>query len=119
MNKVKPPYNINLLTQQTALQAINSHVQEKADQVDEIVFEKIRLSAMLKDRKEVLKVYSSDANFLLVKFLNPIAVFRHLRAHGIVVRDRSKTPLCEGCLRITIGTPHENNLVIKSLNGLN
>jgi histidinol-phosphate aminotransferase len=119
MNKVKPPYNINLLTQQTALQAINSHVQEKADQVDEIVFEKIRLSAMLKDRKEVLKVYSSDANFLLVKFLNPIAVFRHLRAHGIVVRDRSKTPLCEGCLRITIGTPHENNLVIKSLNELN
>ncbi|MBK8503063.1 MAG: histidinol-phosphate transaminase [Saprospiraceae bacterium] len=119
MNKVKPPYNINLLTQQAALQAIKDHVQDKNDQVDEIIFEKTRLAAILNDRPEVLKVYESDANFLLVKFVDPIGVFKHLRADGIVVRDRTKTPLCQGCLRITIGTPHENNLVIKSLNELN
>jgi histidinol-phosphate aminotransferase len=118
MNKVKPPYNINLLTQQTALQALKEHVRDKDNQVEEIIFERTRMAAMLRNRPDVLNVYRSDSNFLLVKFVDPIAVFRHLRANGIVVRDRSKTPLCEGCLRITVGTPNENNLVIKSLNEL-
>ena len=65
----------------------------------------------------VQKVYDSDANFLLVKVTEARAVYNHLLTKGIVVRDRSKVELCEGCLRITVGTEKENKDLIKNLEG--
>jgi histidinol-phosphate aminotransferase len=63
----------------------------------------------------VKKIYPSDANFILVKTTNPKGIYNHLVGLGIIVRDRSKVELCDGCLRITIGTPKEN---IELLNAL-
>lgn len=116
MNKVKPPYNVNQLTQKAALDALTMGLEKKEAEVIEINSERKRLTTLLEDRTEVLQVFPSEANFLLVKFSDPAKVFQHLKTAGIVVRDRSKTPLCEGCLRITIGTPEENNLVLETLN---
>lgn len=118
MNKVKPPYNINLLTQKTALESLTGQMVKKDKEVAEIISERMHLQHLLNQREEVLAIYPSDANFLLVKFTDPKKVFLHLRQAGIVVRDRSNTPLCEGCLRITVGTPRENSLVIDTLNKL-
>lgn len=118
MNKVKPPYNVNQLTQQVALQSLQEHGEKKEREIAEINAEKTKLIRLLQDREEVITVFPSDANFLLVKFRDPHKVFYHLKDAGIIVRDRTKTPLCEGCLRITIGTPAENKLVIETLNKL-
>jgi histidinol-phosphate aminotransferase len=64
----------------------------------------------------VEKVYPSDANFLLVKVKEAVKLYEHLLGDSIVVRDRSKVKLCEGCLRITVGTEEENRKLIESLN---
>jgi len=118
MNNVKPPYNINVLTQREGLRALIENEENKRNQVDEIIAERTNLAKRLEQHKAVKKVFPSEANFLLVRFDNPIRVFDLLKSRGIVVRDRSKTPLCEGCLRITVGTPDENKLVIDTLNQL-
>ena len=62
----------------------------------------------------VLIIYPSDANFILVKTLNPKDIYQFFVDKGIIVRDRSKVELCEGCLRITIGTPQENELLMEA-----
>jgi len=69
----------------------------------------------LKDLDIVLDIYPSDANFILVKTTNPRGIYNFLVERGIIVRDRSKVDLCEGSLRITVGTPAENELLIESL----
>ena len=61
----------------------------------------------------VEKVFNSDANFLLIKVKNPDALYQYLAQHEVVVRNRSREPFCEGCLRITVGTPEENNVLIE------
>jgi len=114
MNKVKPPYNINEASQQLALKAL-----ENVDQVNEWIKETLKerdnLVLALKNFDFVLDIYPSDANFILVKTTDPKAIYNFLVQHGIIVRDRSKVELCEGSLRITVGTPEENNILIKSL----
>lgn len=118
MNKVKPPYNINKLTQDHAFHALQQGVGNKSKEILEILSERTRMSNLLVQNPKVNQVNSSSANFLLVQFQDPQGVYIHLKAKGIVVRDRSSTPLCDGCLRITIGTPRENNMVIDALNQL-
>jgi len=114
MNKVKPPYNINEASQQLALKAlqnidlINLWIRETLAERDKLVIE-------LKDFDFVLDIYPSDANFILVKTTNPKGIYNYLVSKGIIVRDRSKVELCEGCLRITIGTPEENITLIQTL----
>ena len=114
MDKVKPPYNINEPAQELALKAL-----EEVGQVNEmirvIVTERIRLAEALPQIPMVEAVYPSDANFLLVKMRHARAIYEFLLHRGIVVRDRSRTPGCEGCLRITIGTPAENMKLWESL----
>jgi histidinol-phosphate aminotransferase len=113
-NKVKPPYNINLLTQQTALEALNQ--QDKMQLwVQELLSQRKELGESLEQLAWVDKIYPSDANFLLVKMEKPRAVYDFLVNQGIIVRDRSRVLLCEGCLRITIGTPQENQQLLTSL----
>ena len=114
MNRVKPPYNINEASQQLALKAL-----ENVDQVNEWIKETLKerdnLVLALKNFDFVLDIYPSDANFILVKTTDPKAIYNFLVQRGIIVRDRSKVELCEGSLRITVGTPNENNILIKSL----
>ena len=114
MNKIKPPYNINQASQELALQALNE-IEQVNEMIKEIVKEREILSEALVHLSLVNKVYPSDANFLLVKMDDPLAVYKKLLDQGIVVRDRSKVELCEGCLRITVGTPEENKTLLYAL----
>jgi histidinol dehydrogenase len=116
MNKVKYPYNINVLTAGTVL-AVVKEVKGRmpGPDVREILLERIKLADKLRALPAVLKVFPSDANFLLVKFIDPKGTYRYLADNGIIVRDRSTQALCEGCLRVTVGTPVENERLINML----
>jgi histidinol-phosphate aminotransferase len=114
MNKIKPPYNINQASQELALQAL-TEVEQVNNMIQEIVRERELLTNSLVELPVVQHIYPSDANFLLVRVSNAIEIYHHLLQEGIVVRDRSKVALCEGCLRITVGTPLENEALIKSI----
>jgi histidinol-phosphate aminotransferase len=113
-NRVKPPYNINQSTQELVLKALDE-VGQVNDMIKLIVQMRAELAAGLTRLTGVQKVYPSDANFLLVKVDDARAVYNYLLEQGIVVRDRSKVELCEGCLRITVGTEKENTELIKNL----
>lgn len=116
-NKVKAPYNINILTQRFALDRLNKR-QAMRDQTSEILNEKHKLMTLLPSIPCVQKVYPSDANFLLIKVTQADRIYEALVVEGIVVRNRSKEPGCENALRITIGKPKENDLLIQTLNSL-
>ena len=113
-NRVKPPYNIGQATQELVLKALDE-VGQVNDMIKLIVQLRGELELALKKLPVVQHVHESDANFLLVKVTDAKAVYNHLLQNGIVVRDRSKVELCEGCLRITIGTEKENVELIKNL----
>ncbi|HLZ89390.1 MAG TPA: histidinol-phosphate transaminase [Puia sp.] len=113
-NKVKPPYNISQATQELALKALEE-VGQVNDMIRDLVTMREQLSKDLAELSVVQRVYPSDANFLLVKVENARSAYEHLLRAGIVVRDRSKVELCEGCLRITVGTEQENAELLKSL----
>jgi histidinol dehydrogenase len=131
MNKVKYPYNVNVLSAakvseiirivKDAREAMNVKSAKNITKeivgpdVRMIVLERIRLADRLRGVAGVVRVYSSDANFLLVKFIDPKSTYQYLANNGIIVRDRSNLALCEGCLRITVGTPAENDKLIDVL----
>lgn len=114
MNRVKPPYNINQPSQELALQALDK-IEEVNEMIREIVKERSLLEVELPKLAVVKRVHPSDANFLLVEVTDAAGIYRHLLSRGIVVRDRSSVILCEGCLRITVGTPAENQALLKAL----
>ncbi|MGB8192595.1 MAG: histidinol-phosphate transaminase [Chitinophagaceae bacterium] len=114
MNKIKPPYNINQASQELALQALEE-VGQVNDMIREIVKEREALKQALLELPVVEKIFPSDANFLLVKVKDARGIYHYLLESQVVVRDRSKVELCEGCLRITVGTPFENKLLINAL----
>ena len=114
MNKIKPPYNINQASQELALQALGE-LEQVNTMILEIVSERKRLEQQLQQLKLVELVHPSDANFLLVKVSNARGIYEYLLDKAIVVRDRSRVELCEGCLRITVGTPAENEVLLKAL----
>ena len=113
MSKVKYPYNINVVAQKMALAKLDADAKDKA--VAEIVGQRFRLEKELVKCPEVKGIYSSDANFLLVRFDAPDVVYERLLAGGVIVRNRSKVPGCEGCLRITVGTTVENDRLLRLL----
>lgn len=115
MNKVKPPYNIGTPAQELALNALN-RIQEVNEWIRSTVSERDRLVRQLAQNLLIRKIYPSDANFLLVKVDEPKKVYNYLVDKGIIIRDRSGVTLCEGCLRITVGTPAENEMLITELN---
>lgn len=114
MNKVKPPYNINQASQDLVLQALEE-VGQVNDMIKEIVQQRGEMEKVLPGIPVVQKVYPSDANFLLVRVTDPKGIYDYLLEKGIVVRDRSKVLLCEGCLRITVGTEQENLALFDAL----
>ena len=114
MSAVKYPYNVNSLTIAEALRALRQHEGMKL-WVKEILEERERLSVALAGFSFVERVSPSDANFLLVRVEDPGTVYTYLVDQGIIVRDRSSVPLCAGCLRITVGTQKENDLLMDAL----
>jgi histidinol-phosphate aminotransferase len=114
MNKVKPPYNINGASQELALQAL-ANIKQVNSWIKETLVQRDKLVLQLKKFEFVLDIYPSDANFILIKTTDPKAIYNFLVQKGIIVRDRSKVDLCEGCLRVTVGTPAENDVLLKTL----
>jgi len=113
-NKIKPPYNINQASQQLALEALEG-IDGINAWIKETVHEREQLRAALLDLPFVLRVYPSDANFILVQVTEPKNIYQYLVHLGIIIRDRSSVVHCEGCLRVTIGTPTENRQLLQAL----
>jgi histidinol-phosphate aminotransferase len=114
LNKVKPPYNISSATQELALQALN-HWADKQTMVQEILAQRALLINGLAKNPLVLKIYPSDANFILAKVSEPYQIYDYLVENEIIVRQRANVQLCEGCLRITVGTQVENKTLLNAL----
>jgi len=108
--KIKAPYNINSLTR-FSLETAVKNAPVKDQYVTKLVKERERLKNLLESLAGVVKVYNSDANFLLFKCENPIDVQKRLAEKGIIIRDRSSQPKLEGCLRVSIGTEEENDIL--------
>lgn len=113
-NRVKPPYNINEASQQLALEALNN-IDQVNEWIKETITQREKLVSDLAKLTFVTKIYPSDANFVLVKTTDARGIYNYLVEKGIIVRDRSKIELCEGSLRITVGTPAENDKLIEAL----
>jgi len=114
LNKIKAPYNISQPAQAALLAGLDS-ADKMQEMVKEILEQRVVLCTMLEKLSLVNKVFPSDANFLLVKFDDAKSVMDYLLKETIIVRDRSKVLLCEGCLRITVGTKEENETLVASL----
>jgi histidinol-phosphate aminotransferase len=109
--RIKMPYNVNAVSQEIACQAL-SNPSVYGEQVSLIVSERERVAAALRGSRGVEQVFESEGNFLLVRFVNSGCVFQALRDRGIVVRDRGREVGCERCIRISVGTPEENDVLL-------
>ena len=118
LNKIKPPYNVNQLTQQRALQRV-LHQDLVKQEVKQILDEREELTKALKDLEFVAALYPTDANFVLAKVDDANKRYQQLLEKQVVVRNRSTQPLCENTLRFTVGTPEENKKLIAILKELN
>ena len=114
LNKIKPPYNINAATQELALKALDQ-LESVNTMIRETVREREALAKALTSIPGVMKVYPSDANFLLVKIESATTIYDYLKSEGIIVRNRSNVTLCEDSLRITVGTPEQNTELMEKL----
>tara|TARA_B100001146_G_scaffold208893_1_gene205394 strand:+ start:650 stop:1699 length:1050 start_codon:yes stop_codon:yes gene_type:complete len=114
LNKIKPPYNVNELTQQKALERVLA-VDEVFDEVESILEERNRLMIALQEIKFIKEIYPTDANFVLVKVDDASKRYQELIEKGIVIRNRTTQPLCENTLRFTIGTSEENKKLVEAL----
>ena len=114
INKIKPPYNINSLSEKKVLSELKN-IQTVKKNIMIVLNEKLKLQTALVNLCFVEKVFNSDANFLLVKVDDVKLRCTQLLKNGIIVRDRSNDFLCENCLRITVGTPDQNRFLIKTL----
>ncbi len=115
MMKVKAPYNVNRLTADTALAAFD-HAGRMQENVQKILSERRRLVSGLSGHPDLETVFPSDANFVLMRFRNAEAWYHHLAARGVIVRYRGDQLHCKNTLRITVGTPAENDRLIEEFN---
>ncbi|MCQ2224964.1 MAG: histidinol-phosphate transaminase [Paludibacteraceae bacterium] len=113
-NKVKYPYNVNILTQNKALEILRTP-KMVSDWVDILLKERAAMVDALKQLPIVEKIYPTDANFVLVKVNDAVKTYNHLVSKGIIVRSRHTVVLCGNCLRITVGTKEENATLMKEL----
>jgi histidinol-phosphate aminotransferase len=114
MNKVKAPYNINIVTQELALQALEE-VGQVNDMIKLLVDMRVALAQVIASMPHVIQVFPSDTNFILVKIPKARQLYEYLLSQGIIVRDRSALELCEDSLRITVGTEQENTLLVDAM----
>ena len=117
LNKIKPPYNINTLTQDAALKALQNK-DIVSDQITTVLKERSRLIKAFKTYDFIKKIHPSEANFILIKVDDANKRYDELIKKGIVVRNRSSQLNCENCLRITVGTPSENAQLLTLLKTL-
>jgi histidinol-phosphate aminotransferase len=117
LNKIKPPYNVNQLTQIKAIEQLSDKEKIKS-QIDSIIIQRVTLLKVLNEVSYITKIYPTEANFILIKVDNATKRYNELIAKGIVIRNRTSQPLCENCLRLTIGTEEENNALIAALKSL-
>jgi histidinol-phosphate aminotransferase len=118
LNKIKYPYNINILTQNQALLALKNVKQVNA-WVETLLAERVVLIRELEKLPFVQHIYPTAANFVLVKVPDANAIYQALVEKGIIVRNRNTVSLCIGCLRITVGTPEENKILLEELKKFN
>lgn len=118
LNKIKPPYNINELTQNHALKRLQGDARIRLE-IAEILNQKMLVMKVLRQVEFIQKIYPSEANFILVKVDDANKRYEQLLKKGIVIRNRSNQPLCEDTLRFTIGTPDENIKLVMALKALN
>lgn len=114
LNKIKYPYNLNVLVQKRAQEQLGKKEMKNA-WVKQILDERDALRLQLTRLPEVREIFPSDANFLMVRFDDARTLFRYMTERKVIIRDRSRVALCEGCLRITIGTPEENKILLNTL----
>lgn len=117
LNKIKPPYNVNELTQQRALERLFKS-SEVATEVNRILEQRSLINSELKTISFIEQIYPSDANFVLVKVDDATKRYNELINKGIVVRNRTNQPLCKNCLRFTVGSETENIKLITTLKAL-
>ncbi|WP_419211446.1 histidinol-phosphate transaminase [Maribacter sp. X9] len=117
LNKIKPPYNVNELTQERAIQRVSDQKSVK-EEVANILKEREKLNETLKSVPFVYKIYPTDANFILAKVDDANLRYGQLLQKGIVVRNRTTQPLCENTLRFTVGTSIENEKLISALKSI-
>lgn len=113
-NKIKYPYNINLLTQQQAMDTLQRYYEVER-WVSVLCEERGRLMAEFKKLPCCVTIYPTDANFFLAKVTDAGSIYHYLVQEGIIVRNRSHIALCDGCLRVTIGTRVEDNILLEAL----
>ena len=116
LNKIKYPYNVNLLTQEKALELLDEERMHR--QLAQILQERTRLRRDLSAIPLVRRIYPTDANFLLVDVGDADGVYLKLVEEGIIVRNRNRVTLCRGCLRITVGTPEEDDKLLAALRNM-
>ena len=116
LNKIKYPYNVNLLTQEKALELLDE--DRMRTQLAQILQERTRLRRDLSAIPLVRRIYPTDANFLLVDVGDADGVYNKLVEEGIIVRNRNRVTLCRGCLRITVGTPEEDDKLLAALRNM-
>lgn len=114
LNKIKYPYNINILTQQQALKALQ-HKEKVTEWVSLLKSERSRLISELGKMTLVKHIFPTDANFVLIRVDDANTLYQYLITKSIVVRNRNTVSLCLGCIRITIGTPDENNQLLQEM----
>lgn len=114
LNKIKYPYNVNQLTQQYALDMLR-HYDKIEFWIETLKEERSYLEQELAGIPCVIRIYPSDANFLLVKVTDAAEIYDYLTGEGIIVRNRDSVPLCGDCLRVTVGTRTENDALIAAL----
>ena len=111
LNKIKPPYNIGGATQEIVIKAL-ANTSFKKSSVSLLLAERTRLIESLGQIPEVLQIYPSDANFILVRFKNSNELFNYLISAKLITRNRSTVTLCEDSIRITIGLSEENDKLV-------
>lgn len=114
LSHIKYPYNLNMLTQQKALELLEDR-ETVAQWIATTLAERNKMAEQLSKFPFIQKIFPSDANFILLRTLNADTLYQHLVAQQIIVRNRNSVALCQGCVRITIGTPEENQLLVKAL----
>ncbi|PWG04383.1 histidinol-phosphate transaminase [Polaribacter aquimarinus] len=118
LNNIKPPYNVNELTQQKAISRLQ-RLDEIQNEIEQLVSERRRLKKELECCVSYIeKVYPSDGNFLLLKVDDANKRYNQLIEYGVVIRNRTTQPLCENCLRISVGVCEENQKLIRALKAI-
>jgi histidinol-phosphate aminotransferase len=117
LKKIKMPYNVNVLTQQKALEYLQNE-EIRVLEVNKILANRQLLETELSTISFIKKIYPSDSNFLLVKVDDANKRYHELIGRGLIIRNRTREPLCDNCLRITVGTSKENKKLMQALRAL-